>query len=149
MCNDFDDAHQCGHMKPQGWETHGYEAKPSPLSLVIKEMNEALQSGAFFNPEMFGSMLKGSDNPILRWRDELLKVASQPSAEPPQTVKAAIESLKRFIDGMVSGSTEHGAFGRGFRGEYVPHPLMALQTIESALKASPAPPAAARHEDEL
>ncbi len=36
-----------------------------------EELTEALGSGALFNPEMFGSMLKPGDNPILRWRDQL------------------------------------------------------------------------------
>lgn len=45
---------------------------PGEVQAVIDEMTEALGSGAFFNPEMFGSMLKPGDNPILRWRDTLL-----------------------------------------------------------------------------
>lgn len=44
---------------------------------VENEMTEALCNGAFFNPEMFGSMLKGSDNPILRWRDALTSLRQE------------------------------------------------------------------------
>jgi hypothetical protein len=35
------------------------------------DMNAALNSGAFFNPELFGAMLLREDNPVLRWRDQL------------------------------------------------------------------------------
>ena len=44
------------------------------LDAVIAEMTEALASGALFNPEMFGSMLKETDNPILRWRAALMNL---------------------------------------------------------------------------
>jgi hypothetical protein len=55
-----------------------------------------------------------------------------------------IERLRKFIDAMVSGTPEHGAFGRGFRGEYVPHPSVALDELLAHFRA-----VEAAHQQEL
>ena len=59
------------------------KARPgSRLDDVIAEMTEALAAGALFNPEMFGSILRRGDNPILRWRDALLDVQDLQAKNP-------------------------------------------------------------------
>lgn len=45
----------------------------------------------------------------------------------------ALKALQRFVGAMVTGSREHGAFGRGFRGEWVPSPLFALEVLSDAI----------------
>lgn len=47
----------------------------------------------------------------------------------------AIAMLNRFIYWAITGSPEHGAFGRGSTGEYIPHPIFALKTLEAQLQA--------------
>lgn len=44
---------------------------------VVDELNSALSMGSLFNPEMFGSMLRTGDNPILRWRDALVEALAE------------------------------------------------------------------------
>lgn len=61
---------------------------------VIAEMNEALQAGSLFNPEMFGSMLRGNDNPILRWRDLLAALRSS-SSGPQKKIEGVIAEMRK------------------------------------------------------
>ena len=63
------------------------------LRLVRDEMTEALSSGALFNPEMFGSMLKGSDNPILRWRDSLDAILAH--LQPSPDLRGLVEQWRQ------------------------------------------------------
>lgn len=63
-------------MTPQD-QTRTQDTTPD----LLAEMNEALQAGALFNPEMFGAMLKAGDNPILRWRDALAAERASHAAE--------------------------------------------------------------------
>jgi hypothetical protein len=52
------------------------------IRAVVRELNEALQAGALFNPESFGLMLRRGDNPILRWRNELAALQdARPSSQ--------------------------------------------------------------------
>lgn len=57
------------------------QAQRDRVQAVIAEMTDALSNGAFFNPEMFGSMLKQSDNPIFRWRNRLAETAADAGKE--------------------------------------------------------------------
>ncbi len=59
------------------------------------------------------------------------------SDTPPPLVPwlARLQQLQNFINAVVSGSREHGAFGRGFTGEYVPHPLLTLDGLKAEVDA--------------
>ena len=78
---------ECGHEWVPDTRPAPPEGQQAVIAEVVAELNEALQAGALFNPEMFGSMLKrkgrGFDNPILRWRDALLSVSRPPSPDGP------------------------------------------------------------------
>jgi hypothetical protein len=85
-----------------------------PIRQIVQEMTEALGTGALFNPEMFGSMLREGDNPIRRWRDSLLAVQASSEAE--------IASLRHEIEKL---EKEH----------YAEQVLLAAMAGESVLQA--------------
>jgi hypothetical protein len=59
---------------------------------------------------------------------------SPPSGgSPAERITELVKRLERFINWAVSGSLEHGAFGRGETGEYVPHPKFALRELEQEI----------------